>query len=271
MKRVILILVWAALSACMASGGGGGGGGSARVPGATQSCACVGGATGVQTCNTLGTGYGACIGCPVSDGGTADACVATCGGRNCGDNGCGGSCGSCSAGQTCMNGTCTTPSMPCPHTANCSGRSCGPDGCGGTCGACPGNGTCNAMTGQCCTPNCGSELRTRRLRRNVWGLALAPRHATPRQGPARAPVCPPAWADHAETMDAAPGFAALAPQDRSRGPTGDCQAMALRLPRRGVCDRCRLLRQRQPAKPLRASYRSRDRLHRGMRHLDQSA
>lgn len=36
----------------------------ACTPGATESCACPGGSTRTQTCNTAGTGFGACEGCP---------------------------------------------------------------------------------------------------------------------------------------------------------------------------------------------------------------
>ncbi len=43
-------------------------------PGETQACACAGGASGVQTCNSSGSGWGVCAGCPgtppPSDAGT---------------------------------------------------------------------------------------------------------------------------------------------------------------------------------------------------------
>ncbi len=40
-------------------------------PGETQNCACPGGVTGVQTCNSSGTGWGYCAGCsgPATDAG----------------------------------------------------------------------------------------------------------------------------------------------------------------------------------------------------------
>ena len=65
--------------ACGSSGGGTDGGGQetaggACVPGQQVSCACPGSSvTGVQVCNSAGTGLGSCTGCPGSDGAAGDS------------------------------------------------------------------------------------------------------------------------------------------------------------------------------------------------------
>src|SRR5450432_2593444 len=67
----------AIFSACGSSGGGKDGGGKdtasgACVPGQQVSCACPGSSvSGVQVCNSAGTGLGSCTGCPGTAGATA--------------------------------------------------------------------------------------------------------------------------------------------------------------------------------------------------------
>ncbi len=74
----VAILLAVVLSATSCVGGGSSGSsssssGSALVcaPGDQKSCACIGGAQGVQVCNTAGTGYDACLGCSPSSSGAA--------------------------------------------------------------------------------------------------------------------------------------------------------------------------------------------------------
>jgi hypothetical protein len=164
MMRWFVMLIACALVACGTPSGGGGGyyppdpdGGTMQVctPGATVACACAGSSSGVQTCNSVGTGLGACMGCQPTGTPDAGTCTPNCAGRTCGDNGCGGMCGACPMGQTCSAGGTCAAVMTCQPS--CGGRMCGPDGCGGSCGTCPGGGSCNPMTGTCCTPNCAGR------------------------------------------------------------------------------------------------------------------
>lgn len=58
-------------------------------PGASQTCACPGGSSGFQRCNSIGSGWGICGGCTTSkkDSGS-------------------GTCGACSSRELCENGKC---------------------------------------------------------------------------------------------------------------------------------------------------------------------
>ena len=64
-------------------------------------------------------------------------CVASCAGKECGDDGCGGSCGTCGEGTECQSGLCDC-------VAVCDGVECGDNGCGGSCGSCEGGESCIA-------------------------------------------------------------------------------------------------------------------------------
>ena len=83
-------------------------------------------------------------------------CVASCVGKQCGDDGCGGSCGDCQGNEVCAGGQCQC-------TPDCAGKECGDNGCGGTCGACNDGETCTEE-GDCassggnhpCDDYCGS-------------------------------------------------------------------------------------------------------------------
>ncbi len=123
---------------------------------------------------------------PVDGTADADACVAACTDRECGDDGCGGTCGACSDGKVCQAGACVCAAEDhkaccgmavcwfdscgaqgdqtaaclygclngkCQSCApQCAGKVCGDDGCGGDCGTCPA-GKCEALTwtpGQAC-------------------------------------------------------------------------------------------------------------------------
>jgi hypothetical protein len=112
------------------------GGKTACVPGATANCACPGGPSGVQTCNSAGTGYGSCD-CP-----TVDPCK----GKQCGPNGSGGSCGACGTGEICnVEGKCvatgpgpcslSSPSGTCPSGQTCVAGACcdAMQACGSSC------------------------------------------------------------------------------------------------------------------------------------------
>lgn len=81
-----------------------------------------------------------------------DACVPSCGLRECGADGCGGLCGECETGEACSEGRCQPEGADAGVDASrdacmptCDGFRCGPDsdGCGGEC-TCPGGLTCTA-------------------------------------------------------------------------------------------------------------------------------
>jgi len=98
------------------------------VPGDTQSCICLGGGQGTQTCRASGASFGPCAGC----GGTElpDGLMpADLAGTGCGN------CDGCCDGATCIpfNGE---------TNAKCGGR-------GQACSACPGTKVCAAGTGMC--------------------------------------------------------------------------------------------------------------------------
>ena len=128
-------------------------------PGSTQQCLCVGGGTGVQTCNAEGTAWRSCKNC--SDGPDSDfeECTPDCFSKECGDDGCGGLCGACKSGWECDAGKCCVPCAcptcpvgnECPPcdceeegpvcqpdacVPECHDRECGDNGCGGSCGSC---------------------------------------------------------------------------------------------------------------------------------------
>jgi hypothetical protein len=84
-------------------------------------------------------------------------CIASCEGRECGNDGCGGSCGTCSTSNVCgsqgdrrcfaicRRGRCA-PFFP----GGCEHMQCGPDGFGGSCGTCGYGRTC--VQGRCLAP-----------------------------------------------------------------------------------------------------------------------
>ena len=103
----------------------------ACTPGATQTCACAGGAQGVQVCDERGQAWGVCGGCVVVDASVdrpltfidgpppdrplppdqpvPDRCQPQCGERTCGPDGCGGTCApGCTKGLVCVTGACAT-------------------------------------------------------------------------------------------------------------------------------------------------------------------
>ena len=101
-------------------------------PGTTQRCACAGGMQGVQTCDSTGQLWGACLSCLAPDARVdvqgltfpdrgpdqrpdappRDACKPQCAKAECGPDGCGGSCGNCSiAGTVCDAGKCSLTSL----------------------------------------------------------------------------------------------------------------------------------------------------------------
>ncbi len=127
----VVIVVWA-FAAGASTGCSSGSSGTAQscTPGTTQACVCPTGATGSQTCDKAGAGFGAC------------QCVATDAGTGCPDGrpSCGGSC--CATGAACVDdgtGTktcaqsCTTSSQ-CPAAKGCctqlvaGGAACLPNG-----------------------------------------------------------------------------------------------------------------------------------------------
>lgn len=92
---LLLGLLLATISACSSP--------PACTPGVTRTCACTAGQMGVQSCNSMGSGYEACGQC----------CAQSCGARTCGfDPMCNMPCGSgCSSGQMCdATGTCIATS-----------------------------------------------------------------------------------------------------------------------------------------------------------------
>ncbi len=79
-------------------------------------------------------------------------CMASCIGKECGDDGCGGSCGECEAGFSCSQGG------KCKCQPNCEGLQCGDNGCGGQCGTCLPPSFCGE-DGQCqCVPDCAGKI-----------------------------------------------------------------------------------------------------------------
>ena len=66
--------------------------------------------------------------------------LASCDGKECGDDNCGGTCGTCGCGETCLIGLCV-------YNA-CNNKECGDDGCGESCGTCSPAEKCQA-SGQC--------------------------------------------------------------------------------------------------------------------------
>ena len=77
-------------------------------------------------------------------------CVASCVGKECGDDGCGGSCGTCPGALECFNGHCDDVCL-----SSCEDKDCGDDGCGQSCGFCPvdrhcsDSGHCECNEGEC--------------------------------------------------------------------------------------------------------------------------
>ena len=118
--------------------GTGGPDGGRCAPGDTQSCICLGGGEGTQTCRASGASYGPCAGCGgsqlpdglvIADMGGGSAC---------------GNCDGCCDGATCIPFNSET-------NAKCGGR-------GQTCTACAGTKVCAAGTGMCVdsTGACGA-------------------------------------------------------------------------------------------------------------------
>lgn len=109
--------------------------GEGMVCGAGSACvACVASCDG-RECGDDGCG-GSCGACArgtevCTSAGQCEArnaCVPQCGAATCGDNGCGGACGYCAAGESCVGGQCVSGCVP-----SCAGKACGDDGCGGRC------------------------------------------------------------------------------------------------------------------------------------------
>jgi hypothetical protein len=107
------------------------GNGNKCVPGTTQTCVCLGGGEGMQTCRASGTSFGACTGCgnDVPDLPNSQNPA----GSECGD------CDGCCDGSTCIK----TADQSDP-----SGK-CGPRG--STCAPCAGGKICIQGTGVCGT------------------------------------------------------------------------------------------------------------------------
>ncbi len=140
----------------------GDGDGGRCMPGAKQSCICLGGGEGIQACRSSGASYGACTGCgnDVPDIPTSDMP----GGSQCGD------CDGCCDGSTCVKlSNQSDPAGKCgPRGANCApcsgGKICieGTGLCGTSTGAncsqcvtgCCKNGACLDDQNAACGPQC---------------------------------------------------------------------------------------------------------------------
>lgn len=119
------------------------GGGVTCMPGYTETCACDSRTQGMRTCNSDGTGYGACMSCMIS----RPQCV----GRECGPDGAGGTCGNgCLQGYTCNSSgrceaDCASASGDCDQCTSRSG-----------CGWCNSTRTCVLTTATCSGPASGT-------------------------------------------------------------------------------------------------------------------
>lgn len=172
---VLFLLLLMAPSACGQSAA------TVCEPGETQECLCIGGIGGVQVCNSEGSGWGECKGCPDTAAqdaldciqrreadsqaetavdivaqdlssemdwsdrhASADVCTSTCAARawECGVV-CGKSCGECAEDRVCEQGLCTCK-------PDCAAKECGDDGCGGSCGECGDGALCQG--GKCYSP-----------------------------------------------------------------------------------------------------------------------
>jgi hypothetical protein len=118
-------------------------------PGDTQSCVCLGGGQGTQTCRSSGASFGPCTGCAGGD--QPDAMPVQGTGSGC------GTCSGCCAGTQCIPLNNESPSqcgLPGQTCAPCTGGTMCATGSGrcvsssGGCGGC--NGCCNATTGNMC-------------------------------------------------------------------------------------------------------------------------
>jgi hypothetical protein len=137
-------LVMSCAMSCSAGPPGGGdlagtkpgdGGGGFCSPGATTSCICLGGSTGLQTCRATGQSYGPCINC--GDGGTTtmgDMAIST--GSTC------GTCSGCCDGTTCVLA---------PDTTSCGAHGSACTSCDASTQICSSNGTCVSNATQSCT------------------------------------------------------------------------------------------------------------------------
>ena len=144
------------------------GGGSVCVPGTTQSCACPGGVSGVQTCNATGSGYGSCLMCPpaTQDAGPpacvpneSRACPCASGGmgiQTCNASGSGygacGSCPRCGDGRCDASETCASCAMDCAAVMSCA--RCGD----GTCNGAENPTNCPGDCQRASTPRCGDGV-----------------------------------------------------------------------------------------------------------------
>ena len=127
------------LAAC--SGAGKSDGGSTCTPGASVSCACVGGAQGAQVCNATGLGFDTCQ-CPGGTSGTSGTSSSTLGGSTTGSGSSTGSPGSSSSG--------TVASTTSPGTSGGTGtstRSSGTKGSTSGTGSSGSGGTTSGATG----------------------------------------------------------------------------------------------------------------------------
>jgi hypothetical protein len=115
-------------------------------PGGTQSCNCLGGGEGTQTCRASGASFGPCEGCSPDEPPDGIIVVRDMGSSTCGD------CDGCCDGTTCV------------QLANETNAQCGQRG--QACAACTGTQVCGAGTGQCldasagctgCTGCCGAS------------------------------------------------------------------------------------------------------------------
>ena len=148
--RVAAAMVWCAASAACGAGT------PLCTPGATQACACPGGARGVQVCTDDGLRLGACrcddAGVPSGDGSPACApprqmCGTTCVDLATDQTNCGRCGATCSASQPCVAGACLG-GRPCPgfYERYCGSRCVSVDTDVANCGGC---GTA-CRTGEAC-------------------------------------------------------------------------------------------------------------------------
>jgi hypothetical protein len=125
LKWGALLVLAAGVMACGSSNGSGGPGGSSTTgktgctPGTQQSCACLGGTTGIQDCNPAGTGFTACE-CGTGGAGTTTSTTATTSTTGTGATG--------GSGPGCQ---CNSPSQETPPY--CGATACSDAGAGGAC------------------------------------------------------------------------------------------------------------------------------------------
>lgn len=159
MRRLIFLAAGVCLAGCLSSPGSGGGGSTGATsahqicaPGASVACVGVGGCQGGQTCNSEGSGYGAC------NCGMAASTSGSVGGSSSGGSSCAGDLDSCATEPCCPELTCLDGEAE-GMIAICASSNC--DGEGGQCCWNGSSGFCNAgltcVAGMCEKPSGGSS------------------------------------------------------------------------------------------------------------------